>query len=1689
MIRFVSMILAITLVFSNMPISVVTFANTTEPAQSLQDVEGQASVQMTVEINHDYGEVRLNGNPYKDGETFEVTAGESIDIDVTPDDGYKIQSISIGGENQEITDESKFTKTVQNIKTNTTIEVAFIEKEVPRQEFDVTVDTNENNGEVIINGTKLTDGGTVSVLAGQPVEVSITAKDGYDIQSVTIGDENQTITDKKRFSKRIEKITEDTTITVIFAVTTHTISFTVNGEGTVKDGDIDIISDGGQVRQVQQGADFSFLIVPATGYHLAGVRIDGAEINLEKDENLKKQADNSYQYTFQNVTKDCSVEVFFAINEYSVRAEPTENGTAHLDKGIVRHGGTAILTMTPDADYRVASVTINETQYTDISDDPNFIEDEEGNVIFNITNITSDTVVKVKFQKMDSLTGSWTEFVSVLPKKGKLVDSYVKDDKEVFVFSKEAEAEVIPLEPYDWIRINKKWWRTKYNFNEPKTIKDIKVKEFGLKRPKNIPLDNEILILFDTVAPVVGKPTIDEEKWHNGKITVSGNIENPTQNFEGVTYSTKIEKVYYCQGTDLRNGELATYNQETGEYTFETADTDYNGKYSIWAEDQAGNISKVTVVNVKIDKTAPNLVEGEKAVTFEQENDDTLSRILNFLTFGTFFNKQVKITVQAQDDGSGVQSIKLITDDDSVVPELVPGSFKMDGRTAQAEFILDEEAFAGSFKVVIKDNVNNEQTVPVTSKNSNIEADNSGIVMVEQNKPVVNISVDPHVDGYMYNGDVTYNFTVSDETSGDNNDLESGINSVIIRINGKEAIRKHYHEYPEKQLNPVIESLHTDDYEPQQDGSYHVVIEAVDNAGNVSTKEIITYKDEVVPEINDIIFSTDGGQGLTGNIQNYVELTEYGFFFKEQVRVTVHASDLTKPQQYTSGVKSIVVYLKDYAEGKYFKVLQDGQLAQITESELGSIEPVETDGEFSFIAPKNFKGQIFAKAIDKVNNESAFATPKGTIIETEQQHKLEEHIKIDKPEAKFKDNKNLDLYAGQVNVNLTVTDTYSGIEKIEWSVVSPYDTKNNQSGALKINNDKTYAAGSNAEGWTQTKTDHNIVTEMTKTITVNNNSNDIVLQVKMTDRAGNTSEEQIHFSIDKTAPTIQYSYDNNRPDVENAKFYNAKRTATIVITERNFKPEDVEYVIANSDGVIPKLNGWRTVPNPENPDQTLHIATVDYTADGDYTFDISYKDLAGNQAPAVEQDSFTIDQTKPEIQVSYNNNSATNGNYFKQDRTATIVIKEHNFDPSRIRITGTATDNGNSIAFPALSGWRTNGDIHTATIHYAQDGKYSFDIDFTDMAGNVMADYKVDEFIVDQTAPELTITGVQDRSANNGDVIPVVTYSDTNFDAKTVKIELTGANRQTVKLNGNFSDIPNGQVFTFNNFERTKENDDIYTLKATLTDRAGNETTETITFSVNRFGSVYVFDESLRDLNGKFVQKEMDVIVTETNVDHLNKDSIQVKMTKDGVPQDLVEGKDYKVTETGGNDQWSQYTYVIDKKNFSGDGKYTVALYSEDAAGNVNENIDAKKAAEISFGVDKTAPVIVPINIEDDTQYPVDTKPVVVSITDNLVLSSASVFLNDKEVEYTVDGENYTFTVPSGNSPQDVRIVAVDAAGNVIKKEVRDILVSTNFFVRLYNNTPLFIGSLAGAGAFIVGVGSYFVFFRKKKDDDRAVEA
>lgn len=1094
---------------------------------------------------------------------------------------------------------------------------------------------------------------------------------------------------------------------------------------------------------------------------------------------------------------------------------------------------------------------------------------------------------------------------------------------------------------------------------------------------------------------------------------------------------------------------------------------------------------------IYIDDLDPVLADGE-AVTIVKKNENSFAKALNYLTFGTFFNQKIEVTVRVKDDLSGIKAFSLKTDQQNVVPKLVDGSFRNDGLTAEAKYAMDADYFKGTLNVEVVDNVNNKSPKPylVSSANSNILAENSGIIMIEKTLPSAKISVvaEKHVSsngGNQYNDDVTFDFDIQDK--------DSGVNAVRIFVNEDVIDEYYFDEADQANTEPEIEPILTNDERVniQEDGQFDVRAEVIDNAGNTSSAEKTIYIDKTNPVIAEFAFSTDSKDHKKAEeIKDSVELTDYGFYFKKPVEVTVTAEDPVVVNEFTSNVKSMFVYLKDHENGKFYMVTEKATLTEINEAAIENIEPVPTTSTVSFTIPASFKGQIFARAIDHVHNTGKFETPDGTVIEDEKQHAKESHITFKKAETTYQDTNDLELYSGNVNVNVTVTDTYSGLSDIQWSVTAPYDTANNQKDSLKINNDKTYAAGSQTEGWKQTKTDHNLVTEMTKTFTVNHNSNDIVVSVKMTDRAGNVTEEKINFSIDKTSPEIKVTYDNNSSDAVNADYYKADRTATIVVTERNFKPSNVEYLITNRDGAIPVLAGWSTAVNAADPDKTTHTAKVRYTADGDYTFDISYKDNAGNKAPVFPQQKFTLDKTVPVINVAYNNNAAANGSYYKASRTATISITEHNFDTSKITVTGTASDNGAPSSFPAVSGWSTRGDVHTASISYAADGKYSFDIAYTDMAGNVAADYAMDEFIVDQTAPELAITGVADMSANKVDVIPVVTYSDTNFNKNAVSINLTGANRGPVDLVGSYSDASNGQVFTFKNFEKSKEHDDLYTLTATLTDFAGNITTETIRFSVNRFGSVYVFDEALKAIDGKYVQNETDVIVTETNVDSLKPETIKVKMTKNGTPSDLAEGTDYTVTEKGGAGQWSQYTYVVSKKLFMGDGRYTVAFYSEDAAGNVNENIDETKKAEISFGIDKTAPVIVPIDIESGEQYPVESKPVSVSIKDNLVLEGAKVYLNGNEVEHQANGENYTFSIGSSNDKQQVKIVAVDAAGNELSKEVEDLLVSTNPFVRWYNNTPLFAGSLGGVGGLGIVIAAYFIFRNQRKsevEDNQAV--
>ena len=1153
----------------------------------------------------------------------------------------------------------------------------------------------------------------------------------------------------------------------------------------------------------------------------------------------------------------------------------------------------------------------------------------------------------------------------------------------------------------------------------------------------------------------------DGKLWYNGNTAL--NIV-ATDNNAGIC-SVEIKLNGESLKTDVEGNAIdtdfsAAYTTSE-KFVINTAQNAVDGEnvIEVIVTNNAGVQSETKIQKVYIDTTAPDITNFE--VT--RVGGKALDKILNFLTFGIFFNDQVEVTVTAADSNatSGVKTITLFAGEKVFETKNVEND--------KVTFVIPTDAITDEtkhFDAVISakatDNTGNTTQTAVEPNTENSNVKDSGL-MIETIKPTIDVEFPEAVTGKntntatagdWYNSDVKFAITA--------NDADAGLRNVLITINDKELVNDNL--YASEKITSKEYEVNTADAVRADDGSYTLKVIVTDNAGNVSdTYSKTIFKDVDKPYITGFDFAPD--KYIEGSeTKSTVEVTDYGFYFKADTKVTISSKDDAP----TAGVKSITYYTVD---------IDSGKSEEITEL-------VNKDNCIDFTIKANFKGQIYAKATDNVLNvASDFVNPDSAIVESPEKHEKEEHIAFSKSPTEYKTQDETELYAKDVPVTLTVTDTYSGIRNIEWEVVAPYDTENNQSGKVSVNNDKTFVEGSDTD-WKQTKTESNLVTEMQKTITVNNNSNDIVVLVKMTDRAGNTSEKQIKFSIDKTNPVIEVKYDNNVPDETYKDIFKANRTATIKITERNFNGKDVIHRITNTDGVIPALSAWEEHKNTENPDEIYYTATIAYTADGDYTFDISYSDLADNAAEKFAQHKFTIDKTIPTVVVSYDNNSALNGNYYKADRTATITIVEHNFDSSRVNVVGTATDNGTALSFPATSTWTSNGDTHTATINYSSDSKYTFDIEFLDMAGNPIADYTTEEFFVDKTAPTLEISGVADKSANNGTVAPVVTYSDTNFNKDAVNIELSGVSNGKVNYAGSAEDIANGQKFTYADFEKVQNVDDIYTLTATLTDMAGNETTKAIVFSANRFGSVYTFDSFLKSIEGKYTNTEQDVVFTETNVDTLDRESIKLKLVKNGTPSDLKEGNDYTITTSGGNGQWSQYKYVVNKALFADDGNYRLTIYSMDAAGNVNENIDESKKAEISFGIDKTNPVIVPIDFESGKQYPVEVKNVKAEVKDNLVLESVKIYLNGEEVEYKVDGEAYTFDIPEANEKQNVEFVAVDAAGNEYKLQVDDFLVSTNIFVRWYNNTPLFVGSIIGVVVLAVAITAFILFGKKKKKDE-----
>ena len=659
-----------------------------------------------------------------------------------------------------------------------------------------------------------------------------------------------------------------------------------------------------------------------------------------------------------------------------------------------------------------------------------------------------------------------------------------------------------------------------------------------------------------------------------------------------------------------------------------------------------------------------------------------------------------------------------------------------------------------------------------------------------------------------------------------------------------------------------------------------------------------------------------------------------------------------------------------------------------------------------------------------------------------------------------------------------------------------------------------------------------------------------------TDKIGNSKEaKSLVFKYDATAPMIEADFKDVMQPSANGKYYNIQRTVTISVTDEGFTgTEDLtnaEKITCKSGADALREEAWTWTKGHWECRYSYGVASGDARDGDDYELTVSVTDNAGNTSRTDKQglyyingsetakseashytgagqanNQFTIDQTKPVVSVVFDNNSARNEKYFSAGRTATITVTEHNFDPEK---SVSMTAENATAGADAKEGWTRNGDVWTKTVTFdPQDAVCKFRIDVTDLAGNECPDEDVNygssaaprEFVIDQVNPALEITGTNATPYADA-CAPGFTAHDTNMST-----EYTMTLTRTVRAsrNANVSDrfLTRDSVTVtgtdinavFNTITEEAENDGIYILDVTVMDMAGNSTQATSTFTVNRHGSFYIFNEALADVvNAKYVQKaDGSYQVTEYNASPLVGDSVKIEIYRDGqLVTTLTPAVGAGVIGASG---LYEYTYDLPAEHFAQNGRYKVALSSLDEAKNESDNTKLDDAL-LEFTVDSVAPEITMIKGLEKGIVNAKELTFSAAVLDTYGIASVQIQVDGKVVKEYVTQEAYdalkaggqtldheyavlTNTLDVGveckllesSSRQHVVIVVTDMAGNVTQTDSKDfapsydfhenVLVSTNFWARYIHN----VWALVVTGVVILAIagGIWYVTAKKKKE-------
>ena len=253
---------------------------------------------------------------------------------------------------------------------------------------------------------------TLYVDSGANFVVRYSNKAGYVLDSIYINGEYSAITTADSISQyTFKNITADSTIKVVYKITTYTITANAGNGGT--------ISPQG-VSNVNYGATPNYTITPNTGYLIDSIFVNNNWVN---------NANNIY--TFDTIKSNQTIRVVFKLQTFSVNAI-AGNGGSISPQGIstINYGDTPRYSITPNTGYIIDSVLVNNLLVNIVNNNYTFDSVKSNQIIRVVFKLQTYTITSIAGnggstspQGVSNVNYGATPIYTITPNTGYLIDS------------------------------------------------------------------------------------------------------------------------------------------------------------------------------------------------------------------------------------------------------------------------------------------------------------------------------------------------------------------------------------------------------------------------------------------------------------------------------------------------------------------------------------------------------------------------------------------------------------------------------------------------------------------------------------------------------------------------------------------------------------------------------------------------------------------------------------------------------------------------------------------------------------------------------------------------------------------------------------------------------------------------------------------------------------------------------------------------------------------------------------------------------------------------------------------------------------------------------------------------------------------------------------------------------------------